>query len=89
MSELRKQYEDLYEKDARVLKEDTLRELSTYEKEQAKQIALGEEEPRAIAGPYSYTAKELIAQVESETKIGRDVINALSSLKATLAEGDE
>ena len=89
MSELNEKYEDMYEKDARALKEDTLRELSTYEKEQAKRIAAGEEEPRAIAGPYSYSVKELIAQVESETKVGRDVINALGNLKATLAKGDE
>ena len=87
MSELGKKYEDLYEKDAKALKEDTLRELSAYEKEQAKRVVAGEEEPRAIAGPYSYTVKELIAQVESETKIGRDVINALNNLKATLAKG--
>ena len=89
MSELNEKYEDLYEKDAKALKEDTLRELSTYEKEQAKRIAAGEEEPRAIAGPYSYSVKELIAQVESETKVGRDVINALGNLKAALAKGDE
>jgi hypothetical protein len=89
LSELSKKYEDLYGKDARALKEDTLRELSAYDKEQSKRIAAGGEEPRAIAGPYSYTVKELMAQVDSETKIGRDVINALSNLKATLAKGGE
>jgi len=88
MSELGKKYEELYEKDAKALKEDALKELSAYEKEQAKKAA-GAEEPRAIAGPYSYTIKELIAQVEKETKIGRDVINAINNLKATLAKGGE
>ena len=86
MSEIGKKYEELYEKDARALKEDALKELSVYEKEQAKKAA-GAEEPRAIAGPYSYTVKELMAHIEKETKIGRDVINAISNLKATLAKG--
>lgn len=89
MPDLRKMYEELYAKEAKALKEDTLRELSTYEKEQVKKVAGGGEEPRAIAGPYSYTVKELISHVESETKIGRDVINALSNLKATLAKGGD
>ena len=85
MSEIGKKYEEVYEKDAKALKEDALKELSTYEKEQARKTT-GGEEPRAIAGPYSYTVKELIAHVEKETKIGRDVINAVSNLKATLAK---
>jgi hypothetical protein len=86
MSDIGRKYKELYERDAKALKEDALKELSTYDKEQAKKAA-GAEEPRAIAGPYSYTVKELIAQVEQETKIGRDVINAISNLKATLAQG--
>jgi len=89
MSELSKKYEDLYSREAKAMKEDALKELSAYEKEQAKRVAGGEEEPKAIAGPYSYTVKELIAQVESETKIGRDAINAIASLKATLAKGGQ
>jgi hypothetical protein len=44
----------------------------------------GREEPRAIAGPYSYTVSEMLAEVEEETKVGRDFINGVSSLKATL-----
>ena len=84
MSDIGKKYEELYEKDARALKEDALKELSAYEKEQAKKAA---EEPRAIAGPYSYTLQELMAHVEKETKIGRDVIAAVNNLKATLAKG--
>lgn len=87
--ELRKEYEELTEKDAKALKEDALKELSDYEKEQAKRVAGGEEEPRAIGGPYSYTAKELTGQVEQETKMGRDFINAISRLKATLVKGGE
>lgn len=89
MSELGKKYEELIEKDARALKEDALKELSSYEKEQAKRVAGGEEEPRAIAGPYSFTVKELIGQVEQETKVGRDVINSINRLKATLAKGEK
>ena len=87
MPELHKKYEELKEKDAKALKEDALKELSAYAKDQAKRIAGGEEEPRAMAGPYSYTVKELIGQVEQETKIGRDLINGISSLKTTLAGG--
>jgi len=87
MSELGKQYEEMIEKEAKDKKEDALKELSAYEKEQAKRVAGGEEEPRAIAGPYSFTVKELINQVEQETKVGRDVINSISRLKATLAKG--
>ncbi len=89
MSELGKKYEELIEADAKALKEDTLKELSAYEKEQAKRISGGEEEPKAIAGPYSYTVHELIDQVERETKIGRDIINSMSNLKANLAKGGE
>jgi len=89
MSELRKKYEELIEKDAKALKEDALKELSAYVKEQAKRVAGAKEEPRAMAGPYSFTAKELISQVEQETKVGRDIINAVSRLKATLAKGGE
>lgn len=80
MSEIRKKYEELYEKDAKALKADTIKELSECEKELGKTV----EEPRAIAGPYSFTVSELIAQVEQETKIGRDLINGMNSLKATL-----
>ena len=87
MSELDKEYEEMIEKEAKDKKEDALKELSAYEKEEAKRVAGGEEEPRAIAGPYSFTVKELINQVEQETKVGRDVINATSRLKATLAKG--
>lgn len=89
MTEMGKQYEEMYEREARVMKEDTLKELSAFDKEQTRRVAAGEEEARAIAGPYSYTVKELMAQVEKETKIGRDAINALSRLKATLAKGGE
>jgi hypothetical protein len=89
MSELGKKYEDLIESEAKALKEDTLAELSAYAKERAKFAAGGEEEPRAIAGPYSYTVHELIDQVERETKIGRDVINSMSNLKANLSRGGE
>ena len=89
MTEMGKKYEEMYEREARVMKEDTLKELSAFDKEQTRRIAAGEEEARAIAGPYSYTVKELMAQVEKETKIGRDAINALSRLKATLAKGGE
>ena len=87
MSELGKQYEEMIEKEAKDKKEDALKELSAYEKEEAKRVAGGEEEPRAIAGPYSFTVNELINQVEQETKVGRDVINSVSRLKATLAKG--
>ena len=87
MSELDKEYEEMIEKEAKDKKEDALKELSAYEKEQAKRVAGGEEEPRAIAGPYSFTVKELINQVEQETKVGRDVVNSISRLKATLAKG--
>jgi hypothetical protein len=89
MSELGKKYEELIEADARTAKEDTLKELSTYEKERSRSVSGAEEEPRAIAGPYSYTVNELIDQVEKETKIGRDVINSMISLKANLARGGE
>ena len=87
MSELGKQYEEMIEKEAKDKKADALKDISAYEKEQPKRVAGGEEEPRAIAGPYSFTVKELINQVEQETKVGRDVINATSRLKATLAKG--
>lgn len=87
MRELDKKYEELIEADAREAKEDTLRELETYRKEQVKRVAGAEEEPRAMAGPYSYTAGELMDQVERETKIGRDVINSMIHLKANLAGG--
>ncbi len=40
MSELGKKYEELYKKDARALKEDALKELSAYDKEQAKKTML-------------------------------------------------
>jgi hypothetical protein len=88
MSNLGKKYEELLESDARALKEDALRELSAYDSDQSKRVA-GGEEPRAIAGPYSYTVKELINQVEQETKVGRDIIDAVNSLKATLAQGGD
>jgi len=87
MSELGKKYEELIEADARAAREDTLKELSNYEKEHKKRVSGAEEEPRAIAGPYSYTVGELIDQVEKETKIGRDVINSMINLKANLAKG--
>ena len=87
MSELGKKYEELIEDDARAAKEDTVKELSTYERERARRVAGGEDEPRAIAGPYSYTVHELIDQVERETKIGRDIINSMINLKANLAKG--
>jgi hypothetical protein len=89
MSELGKKYEELIEADARAAKEDTLKELSTYEKEQTRRVSGAEEEPRAIAGPYSYTVHELIDQVEKETKVGRDIINSMINLKANLAKGGE
>jgi len=38
--ELRKEYEELTEKDAKALKEDALKELSDYEKEQALAVSL-------------------------------------------------
>ena len=89
MSELGKKYEELLESEAKAAKEDTLIELSAYAKERMKFAAGGEQEPRAIAGPYSYTVHELIEQVEGETKIGRDVINSMINLKATLSTGGE
>lgn len=88
MSDIGKKYEELYERDAKALKEDAIKELSAYVQEQARKLA-GAEEPRAIAGPYSYTARDLIAQVEEDTPIGRDVVKAISNLKATLAGGGE
>ena len=87
MPELGKKYEELIEKDAKAVKDDALKELSEYEKELSNRVAGGEEEPRAVAGPYSYTLKELIGQVEQDTEVGRDIINAISSLKATLSKG--
>ena len=66
MTEMRRKYEEMYEREARVMKEDKLKELSAFDKEQTKRVAAGEEEARAIAGPYSYTVKELMAQVEKE-----------------------
>ena len=89
MSELGKKYEELLEADAKAAKEDTLKELSVYEKERTRRVAGGEDEPRAIAGPYSYTVHELINQIEGETKIGRDIINSMINLKANLAKGGE
>ena len=89
MTELGKKYEELIEADARAAKEDTLKELSTYEKERSRRVSGAEEEPRAIAGPYSYTVNELMDQVEKETKIGRDIINSMINLKANLARGGE
>lgn len=87
MPDVNQQFEDLYGKDAKAIKEDALRELSTYARTLTKRISGGEPEPRAIAGPYSYSVKELMAQVEKETKVGRDVINAIANLKAHLARG--
>ena len=88
--ELGKKYEELIEADARAAREDTLRELSEYHKEQSKRMAGGgEEEPRAIAGPYSFTVSELISQVEEETSIGRSLINSMINMKANLAKGGE
>ena len=49
----------------------------------------GEEEPRALSGPYSYNVRELMGHVEQETKLGRDAINAMSHLKAMLQKGGE
>jgi hypothetical protein len=89
MTELGEKYEELIEADARAAKEDTLKELSTYEKERKRRVSGAEEEPRAIAGPYSYTVSELIDQVEKETQIGRDLINSMINLKANLAKGSE
>jgi len=89
MPELGKKYEELIEKDARAIKEDTLKELSAYEQEQSRRIAGGEEEPRAMSGPYSYSVRELMGHVEQETKLGRDAINAVSNLKAMLQKGGE
>lgn len=86
MSELTRKYEELIERDAKALKEDALMELSEHKQEQGKLAGtVGREEPIAIAGPYRYTLSELISQVEQETKVGRDLINGISSLKATLA----
>jgi hypothetical protein len=88
MSELSRKYEELIEGDAKALKEDALRELTEYGQEQGKFAGtLGREEPVAMAGPYRYTLSELVAQVEQETKVGRELINGISSLKATLAQG--
>jgi hypothetical protein len=84
MSEIGKKYEELYEKEAKALKADTIKELSDFEKELGKVRAGLIEEHRAIAGPYSFTVSELIAQVEQETQVGRDLINGVNSLKATL-----
>jgi hypothetical protein len=89
MSELGKKYEELIEADARATKEDTLKELATYEKERTRRVSGAEEEPRAIAGPYCYTVHELIDQVERETKFGRDIINSMINLKANLAKEGE
>jgi len=86
MSELTRNYEELIEKDAHAVKEDTLKELQEFKSGLgALSGGLGgAEEPRAMAGPYSYTLTELMTQVEQETKIGRDFINGVSRLKATL-----
>ena len=89
MTELGKKYEELIEAEARAVKEDTLKELSNYENERKRSVSGTEEEPRAIAGPYSYTVNELMDQVEKETKIGRDIINSMINLKANLAKGGE
>ena len=89
MPELGKNYEDLIEKDAKAIKEDTLKELAAYEEMQARRVAGGEEEPRALSGPYSYNVRELMGHVEQETKLGRDAINAMSHLKAMLQKGGE
>lgn len=87
MSEqIRRKYEELYERDAHTVKEDTLKELSAYEKSRGRKTSRTEE-PRAVAGPYSYTVGELMAHVEKETQLGRDAINAMRNLKATLARG--
>ena len=88
MTEISRKYEELYDRDAKALKEDALRELSAYAQEQSKKFT-GGEEPRAIAGPYSFTVSELISQVEDDTQIGRDMVKAISNLKATLARGGE
>jgi hypothetical protein len=86
MSELNKKYEELIEKDAKAVKEDALMELKQYKDDTRGKMAGGNggEEPKAIAGPYSYTLSELIGHVEDETPIGRGLINGISSLKATL-----
>lgn len=89
MDELRKKYEEMLQAEARAAKEDTLKELSTYQKEQGRRVSGAAEEPRAMAGPYSFTAAELINQVEQETVIGRSVISAMVNLKANLAGGGE
>jgi len=90
MSELNKRYEELIEADARAAKEETLKELSDYKKERTRRVSgADEEEPRAIAGPYSYTVEQLMDHVEKESKIGRDVISSMINLKANLARGGE
>lgn len=89
MDELRKKYEEMLESEARTAKEDTLKELGDYQKEVGRRVAGAAEEPRAMAGPYSFTVGEIIDQVEKDTNIGRDVINAMINLKANLAGGGE
>jgi len=89
MDELRKKYEEMLEAEARAAREDALKELSAYQKEQGRRVAGAAEEPRAMAGPYSFTVGELINQVEKETGIGRSVINAMVNLKANLASGGD
>jgi hypothetical protein len=75
------------EKDAKAVKEDALKELRDHQEGLGQRTSggtAGREEPRAMAGPYSYTLSELMSHVEEETKLGRDFINGVSRLKATL-----
>ena len=39
------------------------------------------EPPRAIGGPYSLSPQEMLNEVENDTKIGRKIVQAFSSLR--------
>ena len=64
MSELGKKYEELIEDDARAAKEDTVKELSTYEKERTRRVADGEDEQIAIEN----ISKLLESEIDEETQ---------------------
>ncbi len=87
MPDFNREYEEVISRDARAMKEDALRELSTYQKEQAARVSGAVEEPKALTTGHNFTISQLIAEVEKESAVGRGLINGISAMKGTLAKG--
>ncbi len=62
----------------------TIKELRRLAEEHAKS---GQPPPRAIGGPFSLTAAEMIDEVERDTEVGQKIVAAFASLRKQLNGG--